>query len=125
MRVYLSDSQIPELKYLPSVVRRVVVQRALAAMHADSRSFYWLPTALCVVGGLAGYLPGALLGAWLWKTSTAPFSGVNMTISMFSSYSGVAAGAVLLGSLGLIWQRSKLRRYLPEILSRLLPPKTW
>ena len=117
MSLYLIESQVPELGPLPVSLRRVAIRRALAMMRAEARPFCWLPTLLCVVGGVAGALIGAdLLGhavrlGYLQRPPAAS-GGDWIMLSAAWSFTGVAVGAVSAGFVGLHLQRLKLRPYL-------------
>jgi hypothetical protein len=110
MRVYLTDSQIPELRELPPAARRLVVKRGLGILRSRARVFYWLPTLLCIVGGVSG----ALL-AYLHHPPVV-ISGDLLTRSMLWFYSGVGIGACAAGFIGSLLQRWKLRPYLRNVV---------
>ena len=100
MRLYLIESQVPELRLLPRRVRRLVVRHALAMLRGRARLFSWLPSLTCAIGGLAGAVIGAKPP---WKTGM---------LSAVWSYSGLGVGAVVGGFAGLHLQRWRLRPYL-------------
>jgi hypothetical protein len=119
MRVYLTDSQVPEVRALPAAVRRLVIRRALGIMRSRARLFCWLPTLLCVIGGFSGSLLG---GPLLDHFHQAPaFINVDWTTQcMIWSYSGVAIGAFTAGFIGLQLQRWKLRAYLGSVIDNCI-----
>ena len=61
MPLYLIESQVPELRPLPRSVRREVVRQALAMLRGAARVFRWLPSFMCVIGGVIGAIVGAVL----------------------------------------------------------------
>ena len=111
MQLYLTESQVPELRDLPVSLRRVLVRRALTMMRAEARLFCSLPVMLCVIGGLVGSLVGAALLGCFYR-SPAGLTADWISKSMVWSYSGVGIGSFLAGFIGLQLQRSKLRPYL-------------
>ena len=115
MHIYFADSQIPELRDLPAAVRRVVVRRALGILRSQARLFYWLPTLLCVVGGVCGSLLGVALLSYFRQAPTA-INGDWIFQSIMSSYSGVGIGACTAGFIGLQLQRWKFRPFLGGII---------
>src|SRR5882762_4834633 len=115
MRVYITESQVPELKSLTSDLRRLVSRRALALMRLHGRLFCWLPTLLCFIGGVTGaFLGSALLGHFHLNPATT--SGDLMLQSMVWCYAGVGIGACSAGFIGLQLQRSKLRPYIRKVI---------
>jgi len=115
MRLYVTDSQVPELKLLTPDLRRLVFRRALALMHVRSRLSCWLPVLLCFIGGVAGaFFGAALLGHF--HLSRASVSGDWMVQSIVWCYSGVCIGAFSGGFAGLQLRRCRLRPYLRRVI---------
>jgi hypothetical protein len=107
MRVYLTESQVPELGPLPPPLRRLVVRQALAMLRGGARILSWLPSLMCAVGGLAGALIGAKLVGY--AASVGYVHEPQGVLPVIWSYTGVAIGSVCAGFVGLHLQRSKLR----------------
>src|ERR1700722_18984069 len=61
MHMYITNSQIPELKPLTPHLRRVVFRRALDLLRSHGWFFYRLPSLLCFAGGVAGSFLGSAL----------------------------------------------------------------
>src|SRR5882724_11566997 len=116
MRLYLTESQVPELKPLPRSARRLAVRQALAMMRGKARVFCWLPPFMCVAGGVVGALVGVELlgyaGMRGYVQKPAGVTGDWIMLSAIWSYSGVGLGAVSAGFVGLHFQRARLRPYL-------------
>src|SRR6266478_4908236 len=107
MLVYLTESQVPELRSLAPSLRRLVVSRALTLMRSETRLFCWLPTCLCVIGGVVGALLGTMMLSYLHP---AQLTGDGMIRSMVWTYSGVGVVAFSAGFAGLLLQRWKLQQ---------------
>src|ERR1041385_6344598 len=116
MRLYLTESQIPELRPLPRSAGRLAVRHALAMMCREARHFCWLPTLMCAVGGVTGALVGAELLGYAaslgYVQIPAGITGDWIMLSTVWSYAGVGIGGASAGFVGLHLQRSKLRHYL-------------
>jgi hypothetical protein len=116
MRLYLTESQVPELRPLPRSARRLAVRHALAMMRGKARVFCWLPALMCLAGGVVGALVGVeLLGCAAmhgYVQKPAALTGHWIMLSTIWSYSGVGIGAVSAGFVGLHLQRARLRTYL-------------
>ena len=121
MRLYLTESEVPELEPLPPAVRRLVVEQALAMLCEEARIFGWLPSLLCFPGGLIGGLVGeallvcAVSLGYVQQLSTP--SGDWLMANMILWCGGVTAGAALAGFLGLHFQRAKLRPFLRKVIA--------
>jgi hypothetical protein len=115
MKIYFTESRIPELKPLPVPLRRVTMVRALETMRCQRRLFYWLPALLCALGGVSGAFIGAALLSFFYAAPPA-LNGDWITNSACWSYAGVGVGAFSAGFLGLMLQRWKLRPYLGKAI---------
>jgi hypothetical protein len=115
MHIYLTDSQVPELKPLPRIVRRLVIRRALVIMRSHAPLFCWVPTLFCIVGGVAGSFLGATLVA-CFHEAPATFGSGRAEQGMVWSLSGTVLGACTAGFIGLHLQRWKMRPYLRRVI---------
>src|SRR5687768_5491104 len=115
MRIYLTERQVPELSPLAPTLQRLVYHRAMTLLRSDSKMITWLPTMLCVAGGLSGSLLGAYLFSY-FGTGQSPITAEKITESIVWSYSGVAIGSFIAGFFGLQFQRCRLRPYLRQAI---------
>ena len=109
MRIYFSDSQIPELMTFPKAYRYWVRKRALALLHREAPLLTWLPMILSALGGLAGAFAGSF-------SATALHGSGDITWSVFGSTAGVGIGGAVGGFLGAQWLTQKVRPYLRRVL---------
>jgi hypothetical protein len=111
MRVYITESQVPELRALTPDLRRLALQRAFALMRLHHRLFYWLSTLFCVIGGVMGTFVGLAFVGHLHLP--LGIEGDDWLLqNMVWSYSGIGVGSFSAGFIGLQLQRWKLRPYL-------------
>src|SRR5688572_25645852 len=108
LHTYLTERQIPALSPPAPARRRLVYQRAIALLRSDNRTMSWLPTILCVAGGVTGSLVGAYLFSYL-GLGQSPIAGEKGMESIAWSYSSVAIGSLTAGFIGLQLQRRRLR----------------
>jgi hypothetical protein len=125
MLPYLNESRVPELGPLPEPLRRVLVKRALVLMRSEARFLSLLPTLLCVVGGLAGWLCGGVLlgiAAQLGCVPrVTPLTSTSVLLGMVCGAFGVGAVGLPAGFIGILVQRSRLRPYLQRALEEYVP----
>ena len=117
MTFYFSLTSLPDLAPFEEPVRRLVVRRARALMHRDSKLADWLPTIFAtggaVVGsllecvGLAYFLPHRLLSDYI-------------KLQMMVNPACTCAGGLIGGFIGLQLQIRKLRPYLRQAIEEFV-----
>jgi hypothetical protein len=128
MKVYLTDSQVPELKDVPPKVARTVLMLAVDLMRSDTKLLTELPILFCALGAPLG----SYVGGWAVGTLglARPLGG-----EWAGCYVGLCIGGVLGGFIGQQMRIPILRRYLrravdeltsevPRSLNRLTKPCT-
>jgi hypothetical protein len=105
MRIYFSDSRMPELAALPPDVARAVLRRALDQMGSESKLMSWLPTILCGLGCPFGSYAGAWLGCVL-SIAVLPLGPGQTSVLCIP---GMVVGGFVAGFIGKQIQASRLR----------------
>lgn len=108
MKIYFSNSQVPELAGLTRQQRRLVFQCALEALFSDEPSTMWV--GLPWLGG--GIVSGALVG-WM-ATAGDGLSRSRLFVIIACGLAGALAGAFIAGQLMTARLRPYYRRVLQE-----------
>lgn len=108
MRIYITDSQIPELAEFPPEARRILRQSAFQQMFARQPRLRWIPYTLCALGVLIGILT-------LHVLPSALFAWANGNVLAPNGY--VLLLAALGGAVGVQYLIHCARHYLREIVS--------
>lgn len=113
MKIYLTDSQIPELRDIPPKLARAVLLVGVKLMRSDARLLTELPILLCAVGCPLG----SCVAGWAVCAFglAQPRGGDQMTACLL----GLGVGGLLGGFIGRQIQIPTLRRYLRRAIDEL------
>ena len=114
MRIYLSESQIPELASIDPSQRRLLNAEAMKEIRKKNRWFGYLPVMLCVVGGILGYSVSMFFA--LTFQSAGGFSKVAVA-SLICALVGAGGGGFLGGIIGRQFMIHRFRLYWREKLA--------
>ena len=109
MRLYITDSQIPELREFPPDTRRALRQYAFQQMFAHQRWLRWIPNGLCFTGALIGLLTYSLLPRPLYPWTEMAHTFIPTGYILFLATVGGCVGAQLL--------THRARHYLRELIA--------
>jgi len=113
MRIYLTDSQVPELRNMPPNVARTVLLLAVRLMRSEAKLLTELPILFCALGAPVGsYVGGWMVGA---LGLAQPLSGDQISACL----AGLGVGGLLGGFVGRQIRIPNLRRYLRRVIDEL------
>src|SRR5690348_12154187 len=94
MKVYFTDSQIPELRDVPPKVARIVLLLSVRLMRSEAKLLTELPILFCALGApVVSYVGGWMVGA---LGLAQPCSGDQISACLV----GLGAGGLLGGFVG-------------------------
>ena len=112
MRLFITDSRIPELAEIKSDRRRCLKRSAVAMLRKHKPLFVSIPVVLCSLG--------AGLGWWIIPFAFGLFGAdlENFSNATFFSFIGIGLGGTLAGWVGNEWLAHKLRPYLRNLIGQ-------
>jgi hypothetical protein len=112
MRIYLIDSQIPELRKMPPKVARTLLLLAVRLMRSEAKLLTELPILFCALGAPVG----GYVGGWVVRAlGLAPLLGGESV----GCGVGVCIGGLLGGFIGRQIRIPNLRRCLRRVIDEL------
>lgn len=110
MRIYVSESRVPELAGLNRVQRRIIFRRALKAMTDEKPTRKWVPVLFCSFGALLAFFTVTYLTGSISKSPI--FEIDDVFARMLVRYAVVLLCGLGSGFIGQQILFSELRPYL-------------